>query len=170
MTAIKTGNTRNRRLLNQRNDRGRFFPNKALIYATNRCGLLIFQEPDFPDVPPHVPGGTIAKGEAPMAAAKREFAEETGMSPPTDMTFLDLEEYAFERNGRPHQVNRYSYHATVSDDLPETWDNYETFAHDGADPILFRFSWVDLGNAPDILGIGMEAAIPTLKERRGAKK
>ena len=140
-----------------------FLPNKALIYATNKRGLLIFQEPDFPEVPPQVPGGTIDNGEDPLAAAKREFAEETGILTPTDMTFLELDEHPFERNGQPHQVNRYYYHATVSDDLPETWDHHEQYAYDGADPILFRFSWVTLNNAPDILGIGMEAAIPSLR-------
>ena len=140
-------------------------PNKALIYATSKHGLLIFQEPDFPEVPPQVPGGTIDKGEDPLAAAKREFAEETGILTPTNMTFLELDEHKFERNGQPHQVNRYYYHAAVPDDLPETWDHHEQFAHDGADPILFRFSWVNLNDAPNILGLGMEAAIPSLKAR-----
>lgn len=140
-----------------------FLPNKALIYATNKRGLLIFQEPDFPEVPPQVPGGTIYNGEAPLVAAKREFAEETGILTPTEMTFLELDKHPFERNGQPHQVNRYYYHATVSDDLPETWDHHEQYAHDGADRILFRFSWVTLNNAPDILGIGTEAAIPSLR-------
>ena len=142
-----------------------FLPNKALIYATNKRGLLIFREPDFPEVPPQVPGGTIDNREVPLAAAKREFAEETGILTPTDMTFLELDKHPFERNGQPHQVNRYYYHTIVSDDLPETWDHREQFAHDGADPILFRFSWVTLNNAPDILGIGMEAAIPSLRAR-----
>lgn len=57
-----------------------FLPNKALIYATNKRGLLIFQ--------------------------KREFPEETGILTPTDMTFLELDEHPFERNGQPHQGNR----------------------------------------------------------------
>lgn len=142
-----------------------FLPNKALIYATNKRGLLIFREPDFPEVPPQVPGGTINNGEDPLAAAKREFAEETGILTPTEMTFLELDKHPFDRNGQPYQVNRYYYHAAVSDDLPETWDHHEKFAHDGADPILFRFSWVTLNNAPDILGIGMEVAIPSLRSR-----
>ena len=140
-----------------------FLPNKALIYATNKRGLLIFQEPDFPEMLPQVPGGTIDNGEDPMAAAKREFAEETGILTPTDMSFLTLDKHMFEQNGQPYQVNRYYYHAAVSDDLPETWDHYEKFAHDGAGPILFRFSWVSLEKAQKILGTGMEAGIPSLK-------
>lgn len=140
-------------------------PNKALIYATNTRGLLIFQEPDFPKVPPQVPGGTIVDHEDPMAAAKREFAEETGILTPTEMSFLTRDEHAFEHNGQPQQVNRYYFHAAVSDDLPETWDHHERLAHDGAEPILFRFSWVRLDEAHTILGIGMEAAIPILNSR-----
>ena len=139
-----------------------FLPNKTLIYATNKRGLLVFQEPDFPEVPSQVPGGTIDDDEEPMAAAKREFAEETGIITPIEMSFLELDEHAFKRDGQPHQVNRHYFHAPVSDDLPETWDHYEKYAHDGAQPILFRFSWVSLKEAPKILGIGMEAAIPSL--------
>lgn len=148
-----------------------FLPNKALIYATNKRGLLIFSEPDFPEVPPQVPGGTIDHNEEPVDAARREFAEETGLPAPTDLTFLKHDEHPFERDRQPHQVNRYYYHAAMPDDLPETWDHYEKYAHDGAKPILFRFSWVSLEQAPKILGIGMEAAIPDLHGHltKGAK-
>ena len=145
----------------------KFLPNKALIYATNKRGLLIFQEPDFPDVPPQVPGGTIDNGEDTLAAAQREFAEETGILTPTNMTFVELDEHKFERNGQSNQVNRHYYHAAVPDDLPETWAHHEPLAHDGADAILFRFSWVKLNDAPNILGLGMEAAIASLKARLG---
>ena len=139
-----------------------FLPNKALIYATNKRGLLIFREPEFAEVPPQVPGGTIDEGEDPMTAAKREFAEETGIETPIEMSFLELDEHGFERAGQPHQVNRYYFHAAVSDDLPEVWEHYEEFAHDGSKPVLFRFSWVSLEKAPTVLGLGMAASIPSL--------
>ncbi len=145
-----------------------FLPDKALIYATNARGLLIFQEPDFPEIPPQIPGGTIGDREEPMAAARREFEEETGLPAPDEMSFLQRNEHAFMRDGHPHQVNRYSYHAAVSDDLPETWDRYEEYADNGADPILFRFSWVSLERAAKILGIGMNAALPNLCARLAA--
>ncbi len=142
-----------------------FHPSKALIYATNKRGLLIFQEPDFPEVPPQVPGGTINDSEDPMTAAKREFAEETGILMPTEMVFLELIEHSFERDGQPHQVKRYCFHTIVSDDLPETWDHHEKFAHNGAKPILFRFSWTSLKKAHEAIGLGMDAAVPSLKAR-----
>jgi hypothetical protein len=41
-----------------------FLPDKALIYATNNRGLLIFSEPEFPEVLPQVPGGTM--GSSPV--------------------------------------------------------------------------------------------------------
>lgn len=138
-------------------------PDKALVYATNRRGLLIFREPDFPEVPAQVPGGTIHDGEDPMVAAKREFAEETGIPTPIELSFLRLEAQMFDRDARPLRVTRHFYHAAVSDDLPETWDHHEKFASDGADPILFRFFWISLVEAPKILGVGMGAAIPSLK-------
>lgn len=142
-----------------------FLLNKALIYATNKRGLLIFQEPDFPEVPPQVPGGTIDEGEDPMTAAKREFAEETGIVMPIELSFLELDEHGFQRDGKPYQVNRYYFHAAVSDDLPEVWEHYEEYAHDGAKPVLFRFSWVSLEKAPTVLGLGMAASLPSLTAR-----
>lgn len=52
---------------------------KVLIYATWNDRLLVFEEPDFPETPLQVPGGTVDAGEDILAAAYREFAEETGL-------------------------------------------------------------------------------------------
>ena len=52
---------------------------KVMIYAMGPRGLLVFREPDFPDVPLQVPGGTVEDGETFEAGACREFAEETGL-------------------------------------------------------------------------------------------
>lgn len=48
-------------------------PRKVLICATSRRGLLVFDEPDYPDVPLQVPGGTVEPDEDLQAAAVREF-------------------------------------------------------------------------------------------------
>ncbi len=53
---------------------------KALIYATTSRGLLVFDEPDFPEVPLQVPGGTVEVGEPVIDAARREFGEEPDWS------------------------------------------------------------------------------------------
>lgn len=46
---------------------------KVLIYATWRDRLLVFDEPDFPEIELQVPGGTVEAGEDIAAAALREF-------------------------------------------------------------------------------------------------
>jgi len=143
----------------------KILPDKALIYATNRNGLLVFEQPDFPGVSPQVPGGTIDENEEPLMAAKREFAEETGLTGRIEMTFLHFDKYRFEHCGQQCQVNRYYFHAAVSDKLPATWDHCEKHAHDGADPILFRFSWVSLSRAKQTLDLGTGAAIDLLRKR-----
>ena len=143
----------------------KMLPDKALVYATNKRGLLIFKEPDFPDVPPQVPGGTIDENEKPLMAAKREFAEETGLSEQIKLTFLCLDKHHFEHNGQKCAVNRYYFHAAISDEIPATWDYYEHFAHDGADPILFRFSWISLSRAKCTLDLGTGAAIDILHKQ-----
>ena len=51
---------------------------KALVYGTTSHGLLVFDEPDFPEVPIQVPGGTVEAGEQVIDAARREFGEEPG--------------------------------------------------------------------------------------------
>jgi len=141
----------------------RRLPDKALIYASNACGLLVFHEPDFPDVPMQVPGGTVEFGEAPLEAAKREFVEETGLDIPLTMSHLKRDDHRFLRDGVPHIVLRNYYHALLPDDLPRTWDHIETHAHDGAQNILFRYSWVNIQEADHGLGIGLNAAIPELR-------
>ena len=55
---------------------------KVLIYATWQGRLLVFDEPDFPEIELQVPGGTMEPGESPEVAATREFVEETGLTPP----------------------------------------------------------------------------------------
>jgi 8-oxo-dGTP pyrophosphatase MutT (NUDIX family) len=61
---------------------------KVLIYATSTRGLLVFDEPDFSEVPLQVPGGTVDPGEVLLEAARREFEEETGLQVESAFRFL----------------------------------------------------------------------------------
>jgi 8-oxo-dGTP pyrophosphatase MutT (NUDIX family) len=134
---------------------------KVLIYATSARGLLVFSEPDFPDIPLQVPGGTIDQGETPEAAALREFLEETGLIAPNLHPMGRFDHLAQTIQG-PLMLQRHCFHTRLSADLPQTWDHVEQHASDGSGPILFRFHWLGLHRARNDLGLGMAAALCAL--------
>ncbi|MDQ0564400.1 8-oxo-dGTP pyrophosphatase MutT (NUDIX family) [Rhizobium mesoamericanum] len=135
---------------------------KVLIYATWRDRLLVFDEPDFPDVELQVPGGTVEIGEDIDAAAFREFFEETGIRPEPPLTPLSVHDYRFLKNGAVVRHRRYYFRICLVADQPSTWLHREMMPFSGGDPILFRFFWLGFDDARNRLGYGMEHALPLL--------
>ncbi|MBB4956190.1 8-oxo-dGTP pyrophosphatase MutT (NUDIX family) [Agrobacterium vitis] len=83
---------------------------KVLIYATWEARLVVFDEPDFPELLLQVPGGTIELGEAPCHAARREFTEETGLTFEREAQFLTTHDYHAVRDGRTIHHRRHFFH------------------------------------------------------------
>ena len=135
---------------------------KVLIYAIACRGLLVFDEPDFPDCPVQVPGGTVDVGETLDAAARREFKEETGLRTQPTFQHLITLDHCFKRNGAIFTHRRSYFSVALPDDLPETWCNHEATPHDGGTPILFRFFWLSLSSARKRLGLGMAECLDYL--------
>lgn len=134
---------------------------KALIYATSARGLLVFSEPDFPEIRFQVPGGTMEPGELPLRAAQREFFEETGCEA-NALRFLKQTEHLKTYHGEERLYRRFYFHTHFPGDLPETWDHIEAFASDGAPPILFRFFWLSHTEAAAQLGYDHAEALHLL--------
>ncbi|CDM57239.1 MULTISPECIES: NUDIX hydrolase [Rhizobium] len=135
---------------------------KVLIYATWRDRLLVFDEPDFPEVALQVPGGTVEAGEDVGAAALREFSEETGILPATRLAPLAVHDYRFSKDGTETCHRRHYFHVSLEGRQPATWLHREMTPFSGGGPILFRFFWLSFDHARTRLGYGMEHGLPLL--------
>lgn len=136
---------------------------KVLIYATWRKHLLVFDEPDFPDVDLQVPGGTMEPGESPEAAALREFVEETGLAPPATFMPLATQDYRFTKDGRQICHRRHYFHAPLAGEQRQTWLHLEMTPDSGGPPIRFRFFWLSQSEAGNRLGYGMQDGLGLLQ-------
>ncbi|MEK1933926.1 MAG: NUDIX domain-containing protein [Pararhizobium sp.] len=129
---------------------------KVLIYATRKDFLLVFDEPDFSEVALQVPGGTIEPGENVLAAARREFVEETGILCTSPFALLATDDYRFVRSEREIWHRRSYFHIELASELRETWIHNEMTPFSGGPPIRFRFFWMRIEHAALKLGYGME--------------
>lgn len=140
---------------------------KVLIYATWRDRLLVFDEPDFPDVPLQVPGGTVEPDEEIEAAARRELLEETGLAPQSPFRHLVTANHAFEKNHRLTTHRRSYFTVEIEHSPAEIWEHLENNAHDGSPPIRFRLFWLSFTEARERLGLGMGEALTFLIDSQG---
>ncbi|NVK34110.1 MAG: NUDIX domain-containing protein [Rhodobacteraceae bacterium] len=129
---------------------------KAYVYLTCGSRLLVFNEPDNPDLGLQVPGGTIDPGESYLIGARREFQEETGLELDAAFDLFAEQDLPFETlvkegkykapPGRPlkGQHFRKYYHVRIDEVPEEEWTHYEMTPSSGGDPILYRLFWLDL--------------------------
>lgn len=119
---------------------------KAYVYLTCGTRLLVFSQPDFPEVGLQVPGGTLDPGESYLIGAKREFAEETGLN--LDIAFhhlADQDHIYYQAPGMLHGLHkRRHFHASVPEVPRDEWEHYEMTPSAGGPPIRFHLFWLDL--------------------------
>lgn len=139
---------------------------KVLVYGTLGRKVLVFDEPDFPEVGLQVPGGTLEYGEQADVAATREFFEETGLLVTNKLRSLGTDDYQFWKNGKSVMHRRHFFHAELDGELPETWTHYEQSPFGGGAPILFRFLWLEIPEAVAKLQYGMGTKLPALTSLR----
>lgn len=135
---------------------------KVLIYATWKGRLLVFEEPDFPEILPQVPGGTVEPGETHSDAAQREFFEESGLRTGSAPRFLTSTIYTAVRDGKAILHKRHFFHIVLEGEFSESWTAQEMSPHGSDIPILFRFFWVPIADASGIVGYEQQAALPFL--------
>jgi 8-oxo-dGTP pyrophosphatase MutT (NUDIX family) len=129
---------------------------KVLIYATWRGSLLVFDEPDFPEIELQVPGGTMEPGESPEEAARREFFEETGLMLPDTLSQFATRDYRYVKGDREICHRRHHFHVALEGEHRQTWLHHELTPDSGGAPIRFRFFWLSPGEAVTRLGYGMQ--------------
>ncbi|WP_422378520.1 NUDIX hydrolase [Roseibium sp.] len=144
---------------------------KAYVYLTCGSELLVFDEPDFPDVGLQVPGGTLNAGESYLIAARREFAEETGLSLDIALESFADQDRIFENvlhclDGVHRQRH---FHGRIRKKPATEWEHFETSPSSGGPPIRFRLFWVDLfakdAPAETLFFEGFGAPLETLRTR-----
>jgi 8-oxo-dGTP diphosphatase len=143
---------------------------KAVVYLTSGEHLLVFTEPEYPEVGKQPTGGTINEGEMPVDGAVRELIEETGISvTPEHLTEIGFQTYEYEAGGVLHRHRRHFFHAVVSEPVERKWTRMETNP-DGADhEILFSVFWVPLSSDLQLLA-GLDAFLPEVLRRVGVMK
>ncbi|MBA5778481.1 NUDIX domain-containing protein [Stappia sp. F7233] len=117
---------------------------KAYIYLTCGSKLLVFAQPDEPDVGLQVPGGTLDPGESYLHGARREFAEETGLALPLCLDHLGDQDVLFDNAAGRDLHRRRLFHARTARIDRQEWEHFEMTPSAGGDPIRFRLFWIDL--------------------------
>lgn len=124
---------------------------KVYAYIVQNQRLLVFSEPDFPEVGLQIPGGTVEENTL-EEAINREVFEETGLSNFEIKTYLGSDLRDMRPFGKNQLHERHFFYLILNEKTPETWEHIEKFPYDSKHKeIRFSFFWhpvvekIDLG-------------------------
>lgn len=125
---------------------------KVYAYIVQNQKLLVFYEPDFPDVGFQIPGGTVEEDSL-EDALKREVFEETGLSDFDIKQYLGSNTGDMRHFGKNEFHERHFFYLILNEKTPETWEHIEKFPSESEHKeIRFSFFWhpieeeIDLGS------------------------
>jgi 8-oxo-dGTP pyrophosphatase MutT (NUDIX family) len=144
---------------------------KAYVYLTCGTELLVFSEPDHPEVGLQVPGGTLDPGESYLQGAIREFAEETGLNLDIALDFLADQDHFFENvpDCLDGLHRRRHFHGRIGEKPLQEWEHFEMSPSGGGPPIRFHLHWIDLfsvnASSDTLFFEGFGTQLQTLRSR-----
>jgi 8-oxo-dGTP diphosphatase len=125
--------------------------------------MLVFRQPDYPDVGWQPPGGTVDSDETVDQAALREFEEETGLVAQGGWTLLGACTYRYAANGFDHVHERHFYWLALGGAYPEAFETIEKTPEEGGPPIRFAFTWRSIDDPDLVLHAHLDAMLPDLR-------
>ena len=136
---------------------------KAYGYVVSQGRLLVFSEPDFPEVGLQVPGGTVEPGEEVAAGLVRELTEEAGRDDFVVRAALGTQRHVYDADGMHHIHDRHFFHVEPLSKWPERWMHGDATPDLGGAPIRFEFFWLGLDDPALDAFTGVAPAFPRFR-------
>lgn len=133
---------------------------KVVLYVTRGHQLLVFDHRDHPEAGTQVPAGTVQGQEAILKAAIREGKEETGL---TDLQLVGPLGLEMFREDTEQPVERHYFHF-VTADRRDFWEHWETHGGSEGEHFAFRFKWIGIEAAKDVLHPEFAARLELLEQ------
>ncbi len=119
---------------------------KAFAYITRGDEILVFLQPDFPEIGLQVPGGTVEQGSSRPRRCCERYTRRPDSAHFSESVFLGEREFDARPYGKPEIHRRHFFHL-VAPGLPQ--DRYQHFElHSRLQrPVAFDLFWLPLEEA-----------------------